>query len=76
MGVIRVAVKMNIVFAKDVTKWEDVDDEEKWPQDRALWHTGRNRENVRFVGFELKELSATGKIGGEPGEGSVSNANG
>lgn len=67
---------MNTVFAEDVTKWKDVDDEEKGPQDRALGHTGRNRESVGFVGFELNELRATGKIGCKPGEGSVSDANG
>ena len=71
MGVIRVAV-----FAEDVTEWKDVNDEEKWPQDRALEHTGRNRERVRFVGFELNELCATREIGREPEEGGVSNANG
>lgn len=38
-SVIREAVEMNIEFMEDVTKREEVGDEEEGPQDGALGHT-------------------------------------
>jgi len=39
LGVIRIAVKTDVVLAEDVAEGKEVNDEEEGPQDRALWHT-------------------------------------
>lgn len=39
------------MFAEDRTKRENIDDEKKGTQDRALGHTSWDREGVGLVGF-------------------------
>lgn len=42
---------MNVVFTEDGAKGEEVGDEEKGPQDRALGHTGSDWGGDRCEGF-------------------------
>ena len=51
-------MKMDVVFAEDIAKRKEVDDEEKGPQDRALGHSSGDRGQVGTEGLELDELSA------------------
>lgn len=39
LGVIPMTVKVNIVFMKNVTKRQYVNDKKQGTQDRTLWHT-------------------------------------
>ena len=50
-------MKMDVLFMKDIAKGNEVDDEEKEPQDRALGHTSGNGGQVGTEGLELDELS-------------------
>lgn len=47
LGVIRVAVKVNVVFPEYVTEWEKIDDEEQGAEDRTLRNTGSDRKGAR-----------------------------
>ncbi len=48
---------MNVKFTENGAKGEEIGDEEKGPQDRALGHTCSDWGGVRLEGFELDELS-------------------
>ncbi|XP_029947537.1 dystroglycan-like [Salarias fasciatus] len=56
LGVIRVAVEIYIVSTEDVTKREDVNDEEKGTQDRTLGHAGGDREGHLEDQVKVSEL--------------------
>ena len=69
-------MKLDVEFAEDTAKGEEVDDKQKEPQDRALGNTGGDREGDGFEGLELNVLSAAREVGGEPVQWSVGEANG
>ena len=48
---------MDVVFAEDIAKGKEIDDEEKGPQDRALGHTSGDGGRVGTEGLELNELN-------------------
>ena len=51
-------MKVDVVFAENIAKGKEVDDEEKGPQDGALGHTSGDGGRVGTEGLELDELSA------------------
>lgn len=75
LGVIRIAMKMNVVFPEDVTKGEKIDQKKHGAKNRTLRNTRSDREGMRDEGLQLNKLGAVGKVGTEPGEGNTSDAN-
>ena len=66
LGVVGVAVKVQIEIADDVTKGKDIADEKKGTEDRTLRNAVRDRGEGGGVAREGDELLSVGEVGGEP----------
>ena len=71
LGVVGVGVELKSVVAEDLTKWEDVYDEEEGTEYRALGDTVGNWGGGGVAVIDGDELLSIGEVGCQPGKGST-----
>ncbi len=59
-------MQMNPGFASSLDYIIDVDEEQLWAQDGALWHSFGIGRGIRQDAFSFHLLNLVGKIAGEP----------
>lgn len=69
-----VAKEVDIVFTENMTKGEDIDNEEQGPRDWAMGHTRGDWKRVGGKWFKLDELRAIREIWFKPSEGCLCDA--
>ena len=68
LGVVGITVEVEVEVAEDLTKGEDVDEEEEWAENGTLGDTVRNCGGGGGVVVKGDEVGAVGEVGVEPPE--------
>ncbi len=76
LGVIRIAVEMDVIIMENIAKGKEVNHEEKGPQDSALGHTSGDKGQLGTERLKLDELSVALEIRFKPVSRGVSDTDG